>query len=132
LIVLDASVLIAHLRSTDAHHPIARAMLLEHAEEGFAVHRLTLAEVLVGAARKGRERELLEQLVTAGIEVTHPAPDEALELARLRAASGLKLPDCCVLSSALAERHGLATFDRALAAAARERGIRVLPATPAR
>jgi len=50
-----------------------------------------------------------------------------LRLAELRAASGLKLPDCCVLDIAISNHASLATFDDALAVAARRRDIAVLP-----
>jgi predicted nucleic acid-binding protein len=46
-------------------------------------------------------------------------------LAGLRAATGLKLPDCCVLLAAEQVGGGLGTFDDRLATAARERGVPV-------
>ena len=54
--------------------------------------------------------------------------DAAGQLAELRAHTGLKLPDCCVLLTA--ERHGpaeIATFDTRLARVAVERGLVVRP-----
>ncbi len=48
-----------------------------------------------------------------------------LRLAELRATTGLKLPGCCVLDVAIRHQARLATFDDALAAAARQRGVTV-------
>lgn len=53
---------------------------------------------------------------------------EPLRLARLRVNSRLKLPDCCVLSAAIATRSRIATFDGRLASAARELGLQVVTA----
>jgi hypothetical protein len=41
-------------------------------------------------------------------------------------ASRLKLPDCCVLDTALVSAAALATFDAALATAARQLNVAVL------
>lgn len=47
--------------------------------------------------------------------------------ATLRATTSLRLPDCCVLDTALTSAVPLATFDAALAQAARRLGVTVLP-----
>lgn len=127
MIILDASVLIAHLEVGDGHHARATDMLLENSHDEFASSAVTLAEVLVGALRAGRgdeARSALEELQvqTLGLD---PA---AWELARLRVATGLTLPDCCVLYAA--RNHAsvrLATFDVRLAAAAADLGIGLVP-----
>ena len=54
MIVLDASVIIAHLDGQDAHHRRATTVLAGAVAEGFGVSPLTLAEVLVGPTRAGR------------------------------------------------------------------------------
>lgn len=54
VIVVDASVLIAHFDAGDAHHERAETLLLAVADEPLAASPLTLAEVLVGPARAGR------------------------------------------------------------------------------
>lgn len=126
MIVLDAGVLIAHLASGD---PCADAALgiLDTAEE-LAIHSLSLAEVLVPPARAGQAEQLAAHLALIGIEVAPVHPNESLELAQLRAATQLKMPDCCPLM--LAERLDatLATFDQRLARAAKERGVPVVGA----
>lgn len=127
MIALDASVLIAHLGCRDAHHAAATAILLNAPAGTLLVHALTLAEVLVGGVRVGRGAAMRDDLRAAGIQVTPPDADEPLRLAELRATTGLKLPDCCVLDIAARHQASLATFDGVLAAAARRRGLAVLP-----
>lgn len=127
MIALDASTLIAHLSQRDSHHAAATEILLNAPPGTLLVHPLTLAEVLVGGVRVGRGAAMRDHLRAAGIHVTPLDADEPLRLAELRAASGLKLPDCCVLDVAVHQQASLATFDMALAAAARRRGVVVLP-----
>lgn len=125
MITLDASVVIAHLYPGDRHHKAATAYLRASADQGFLIHSLNLAEVLVGGARVGRGQEMLTDLEAIGIHVVDRHEGEPLRLANLRAASGLKLPDCCALDTALTTDSTLATFDDALAKAARQRHVTV-------
>lgn len=127
MIVLDASVVIAFLHASDAHHKQASALIESHAAGGFAMHRLTLAEVLVGASRAGRANQLYEDLTAIGVQTPDTMPLEALLLAELRATTGLKMPDCCVLAVARHESAPLATFDEQLTRAAEALGVRTLP-----
>jgi predicted nucleic acid-binding protein len=120
---LDASVLIAYLRRADAHHERAIELVLDAGE--LVAHPITLAEVLVGAVRRGRGEELVETLRGLGVRQATVDAGQPLRLAELRAASALKLPDCCVLDLAITERTALATFDGALAEAARLHGVEV-------
>lgn len=126
MIALDASVLIAHLDPADVHHVAATGILLDAAPGSMLVHTVTLAEVLVGAVKVGRGASLRDDLRAAGIEVAAHDADEPLRLAELRAGSGLKLPDCCVLDVAIRHHASLATFDDTLAAAARHHDVAVL------
>lgn len=87
------------------------------------VHTITLAEVLVGGVRIGHGASMLDDLRAAGIVVAPHDDSEPLRLAELRADSGLKLPDGCVLDVAIHHQASLATFDDALAAAARKRSV---------
>lgn len=127
MIVLDASVLIGHLNPNDTHHAAATDLLLNASPDSMLVHALTMAELLVGGVRIGRGAAMRDDLHAVGIEVAPRDPDEPLRLAELRASSGLKLPDCCVLDVALHHNASLATFDQALAEAARQRGVSILP-----
>ncbi|MCW4386314.1 type II toxin-antitoxin system VapC family toxin [Salinibacterium sp. SYSU T00001] len=126
MIVLDASVVIAFLDASDPHHERAVRMIESHAADGFAMHPLTLAEVLVGAVRIGRAARLLADLRVMGVRTHAPSEDEPLTLAELRADTGLKMPDCCVLTVATQQPGPLATFDDQLARAAAELGVAVL------
>lgn len=123
MIVLDTTVLIAHLDATDAHHDRASTLLLGVGDEPLAASPLSLAEVLVGPARAGqldRATAALHHLAVTRVGLDEHAP---VRLAVLRAGSSLKLPDCCVLLAAEQAHGAVATFDDRLAAAARERGF---------
>ncbi len=122
LTVLDASILLAHFDDTDAHAAAARAILGE--ADALAASTLTLAEVLVGAARVGRLDEQGEALAALMIEEVVIELGEASALARLRADTGLRMPDCCVLHAALSTgADALATRDQQLARAAAAHGF---------
>jgi predicted nucleic acid-binding protein len=125
VIALDASVLIAHLNPADPHHQAATDVLLAGTPGRMLVHTITLAEVLVGGVRVGQGAAMRDDLRAVGITVAPPDDGEPVRLAELRASSGLKLPDCCVLDVAIRHQASLATFDTALAAAAAERGVPV-------
>lgn len=127
MITLDASVVIAHLQPRDAHHAAATVYLREHADQLLLIHSLNLAEVLVGGVRAGRGQELLDDLHAIGLRVAVQHDGEPLRLAALRVETGLKLPDCCALDTALASESTLATFDERLARAARARHVKVDP-----
>lgn len=126
MIVLDASVLIGFIFDQDAHHAAAVALLRDEAGNAFGVSPVTLAEALVAPTRLGRvaaaERMLLEIGVT---EIPLPR-DAALQLAKLRVESGLKMPDCCVLLAAITSNGAVATFDNRFKSVATSRDIRVL------
>ena len=126
MIAIDASVVIALLDSGDAYHARAVSLMNSHAGDGFLIHAITLAEVLVGAARRGRGAQRLAELTAIGISVADSDPTEPLFLAELRATTSLALPDCCVLSVALRAETSIATFDARLGRAALEAGLRVV------
>src|SRR5690554_2582971 len=126
MIVLDASVIIAFLDASDPHHPQASALVNRYTS-GFRMHQLTIAEVLVGAFRKGRANQLYADLTAIGVRLQEPMQHEPLILAELRATTGLKMPDCCVLAVARHESALLATFDERLSQAASALGIQTLP-----
>lgn len=125
MIVLDAGVLIAHLDATDIHHEGAGALLRDAADEALRASPITLAEVLVGPARAGevdRATSVLQELDVASVPLLDDAP---VRLAMLRAGTGLKLPDCCVLLAAEQTRAAVATFDDRLADEATKRGLAI-------
>jgi predicted nucleic acid-binding protein len=123
VIVLDANVLIAHFAVRDAHSE--RALEILDTEEQLAIHPLTLAEVLTKPARDGREDHYRDRVAAIGIEQLRIPIEQPLALARLRATTPLKLPDCCVLAAAMETGASLATFDAILARVAPEHGVAV-------
>lgn len=124
MIVLDASVLIAYLSSSDVHH--SRAVdLIEgaiHTDRELLIHPVTLAEVLVLPIRQNRVEDVLIQLAEMGVSEVPFRPGSARALAGLRV-TGLKMPDCIVLLTALNHRAALATFDDRLGRAATDQGV---------
>lgn len=126
MIVVDASVLIAHFDSSDAHHDLAETLLLAAVGEPLAASPLTLAETLVGPARAGHLERATAALRQLGVRSVGLDDDAPSHLAMLRAGTGLKLPDCCVLLAAEQTQGAVATFDASLAAAVRDRGLAVL------
>jgi predicted nucleic acid-binding protein len=123
VIVLDASVLIAHFDTEDLHHDAATTLLADRADDKFVASPVTVAEVLVGPARAGAAERVAFAVRHLGVTVLPLTEDSPVQLALIRAATGLKLPDCCVLLAAEQTGAAVATFDAKLAAAARERGL---------
>jgi predicted nucleic acid-binding protein len=101
LIVLDASVVIAHLDSSDALHDAATSALLEHAEDDLRLPASAYAETLIDPTARGRLEEARERI--AAMELLVVPLDETIAE---RAASvrvrhrGLRLPDALVLATA--------------------------------
>jgi predicted nucleic acid-binding protein len=126
VIVLDANVLIAFLDGGDQHHAAAEQLLTQAIDEDLAVNSLTLAEVLVVPVRDGCLDRVLAALRALEVqELPFPA-DTALRLAQLRAATGLKMPDCCVILAAEAAAATVASFNERLAQTAEMRNLSVL------
>jgi len=127
VIVVDASVLIAHLDEDDALHARAEEALLRAADRPLACSPITLAEVLVGPARRDQldaARAAVTELEVKEISFGDDAP---VRLARLRADTGLKMPDCCVLLAAQdAKAETVLTFDDALARESERLGLRAV------
>lgn len=126
MIVLDASVLIGHLEVADALHERASTLLAELAGDAFGASPMTLAEMLVGPARRGALDTAETVLRHLGVVAVPFAADGARQLAVIRADTGLKLRDCCVVLAAEQVGAPIATFDQRLAAAARRRGLTVV------
>jgi predicted nucleic acid-binding protein len=128
VIVLDASVLIAHFDARDAQHERALKALASTGGEALGASVVTLAECLVGPARSGhldRARAALREL---GVEELGLAADSSSALAELRARTNLRLPDCCVLECARRGRASLLTFDDRLAKRAADVGVKLVTA----
>lgn len=124
MIVLDASVLIAHLDSTDRHHTKARKLLEANSSEPLGASPITLAETLVSPACAGRlanAEAALQQLEIQELPILEGAPGR---LAEMRAEVGLKMPDCCVLLAAQDHEGIVASFDAGLLSAAQKLGLK--------
>lgn len=117
MIVLDASVLIAHLGATDALHDRAVELLVDAADEQLAASPLTLAEVYVGPARAGKLARAQKALRDLDVTVVPFGDDAPERLATLRSTTGLRLPDCCLLYAAKSVSAEVATFDGRLRSA---------------
>lgn len=128
MITLDASLVIAYLHAQDPHHRAASEYLRGSAAAEWVIHSVNLAEVLEGGVQAGRGQEMLADLEGIGLRVADRPDGEPLRLANLRATTGLGLPDCCALDTALSTASTLATVDDGLADAARQRHVTVEPA----
>lgn len=125
VIVLDAGVLIGLLDSTDSHHTWARSLLTQTLDSDWAMSALTMAEVMVHPARAGKLDAFETGVAGLNIQVHELPPESAHELAKLRAQSGLKMPDVIVLQLAKKLGGEVATTDTSLAQCAANHGIRV-------
>ncbi|MGH3958662.1 type II toxin-antitoxin system VapC family toxin [Mycobacterium sp.] len=119
MIVLDASVLIAHFEPADVHHDRATGLLLAHQAENFAASVISLAEIYVGAARANRMADVERAIARLNVDAVPLPATAARRLAEIRAATNLKLPDCCVIHAAEQHNAAVATFDTGLADQAR-------------
>lgn len=123
MIALDAGVLIALFDANDAHHAAAEALFAANPTEPMTIGPINQAEVLVRAARENRDQKMLADLRALGIETTALPDDAGLRLARLRAHTGARMSDCCVLLTAEQTSARVATFDRRLVDAATSLGL---------
>ena len=118
MIILDASVLIGQLDGHDPHHKRARALLERSGTEPLGASAITLAETLVGPARAGRLEEANAALAQLGVRELALGEGAPARLAQLRADTGLKLPDCCVLAATQRFQGAVTSFDAELLGAA--------------
>lgn len=126
MIVVDASVLVAHLDEADAHHERASTLLLQAVASPVGASPITLVEALVGPAASNRLEEARAALRQLAVDEVALGADAPARLARLRAEVGVKLPDCCVLLAAQdVAADAILTFDARLASAAERLGIPV-------
>lgn len=127
-LTLDASVVIAHLNPEDQHHRRATGLLDDYADQRLWISTITLAEVLTGYARANALSTGENDVGALDAEEAGLPPDAASRLATLRAETGLKLPDCCVLLAAEQTGAAVASFDDRLRQEAERRGLAVVPA----
>jgi predicted nucleic acid-binding protein len=123
VIVLDASLLIAHLDQHDALHARATEHLLAAADEPFGISSITLAEILVAPTRTGQQTAAQAALGALDVTEIPLPPNAASRLASLRVDTSLRLPDCCVLLAAQDSGGTVLTFDDRLAREAGRLGL---------
>jgi predicted nucleic acid-binding protein len=126
VIVLDASVLIAHLDERDAHHERASRLLTDTGAEPLGASTISLAETLVGPTRAERLDDAVVALDRLGVTKLPLGTEAPVRLAHLRAKAGCRLPDCCVLLAAEEHDGTVASFDSALVDAANALGLSTL------
>ena len=125
-LALDASALIAHFDDGDTHHEQVRALLMRAIGQQLVASPITIAEVLVGPARTGQLDAAVNALGVLGVGTVDLGHDAPSRLARLRAKTGLKLPDCCVILAAQSAAAVVVTFDDRLANASKSLSLDVL------
>lgn len=122
--VADANVLIALLNRDDVHHE--RAARLTDTDDEIHVHPLTMAEVLTGYPDLEQRTATFDALTEAGFtDPAIPYDEEVSLLASIRVDDRLKMPDACVLATAIWRHEPLLTFDKKVAAAARRHELLV-------
>lgn len=128
--VLDANVVIGFLDRTNANHEQAVELLRECEGEPLGMHAVTIAEVLAGPAQLSRTaaQQVWAHIHDLGVTQLE-AVASPLEVAVMRATTGLPIPDCLVILSAgtPAAGNAILTFDTRLAAKARDLGHVVRP-----
>jgi predicted nucleic acid-binding protein len=129
VIVLDANVLIAAFDGSDLHHEWAISFLRDTVSEELMISTLTYAEILVAPIRAERLKDFRKGIDSLGFSIDGIASADAPEIARLRAETGLKMPDVIVLHAALKHDASLATADAVLSRKAAALGIAVFSPT---
>lgn len=119
-LVFDASVVIALLETKDPHHQAALRFYLDSMGETLYLASITYAEVLATPDKHNKLGFYVKNLANAGFEVMELSQKSAINLAKTRSRSGLKMPDACVLALAQEIGCSLVTADKQLAAAAKK------------
>ena len=117
-IILDSSVLIAFLNSSDSHHMAAKSAV-ESSHAIFRISILTVSEVLVKACQESEKRksDLLADLSKEFSPFFSFDLEVAVLAAAIRAKSSLRLPDAIISATATVNGATLWTCDAALAKA---------------
>jgi predicted nucleic acid-binding protein len=124
-LILDASVLIALLDTTDAHHErsvddVERA---DRAGRRLLVPASAYSEALVAFARADRIDDARQSVAAMGIEISPLTETIAERASELRARHDrLRLPDAIVLASAGCLGGELLSYDRRLSSLAGDPG----------
>jgi len=119
-IVLDANVVIALFDSKNVHHDEAVNLYLSSTSSSIHLSSLTYAEILTHPAGQNTLDEFVANLSSGGFEVEPISKELAIEIAKVRNETRLKMPDVCVLALAKSLDAELITADKALATRAKE------------
>jgi predicted nucleic acid-binding protein len=116
-LILDASVLIGLLDTTDAHHgrSVDEVEVADRAGRQLLIPASAYSETLVAFARAGRTRDAREAVAAMGIAImplTETIAERAAELRALH--ERLRLPDAIVLATAQEQGGELLSYDRRL------------------
>jgi predicted nucleic acid-binding protein len=120
-VVLDSSVLLGFLDTTDRHHDAALRVITDAVTAGdtVVIPASVLAEVLVGAARQGDEvRDAAERRLLDAVDRLQPVDREvAVRAADVRARHrAVRLPDALVIATGLVLDARVLTADKRWAA----------------
>jgi PIN domain nuclease of toxin-antitoxin system len=133
--VLDASAIVAFLLDEPAGAQVGDLLRQTPAP---SISAINLAEVIdrlvrVGGRDAEQVNDAIDLLIVGGLEILPFWLPHARQAATIRAdhydrtKSPLSLADCACLVTALSERAALATTDPALAQAAADLGVQVIP-----
>jgi predicted nucleic acid-binding protein len=114
-LVCDANVVIALFDANNVHHSEAIEIYLQSTGTPIYLSALTYAEILTQPAAQGKLDFFVKNLETGGFEVAEISKELAIEMSQVRAATGLKMPDVCVLALANYLGAELVTADQKLA-----------------
>lgn len=128
MLTIDANILIAWLSRKDASHALAVDILDSHEWDEFATSTMTLAEVLVRAARHGEYQDRLTAVTELGVHLIGVDGEAVRTMTHLTAEHGLRGPDAAVLAVAMRASSAIATLDKKLAAVARRLDFPVVDA----
>ena len=117
-VVLDSSVLIALLDSTDSHHGAVREKF-QGSEDQFEISVLTFTEAMTAPMMANpRSGERIRQAISTAIASVHSVTEEiAVKGAHVRVATGLKTVDTLISATATVGGAKLWTCDQKLAKA---------------
>ncbi|MBJ7280484.1 MAG: PIN domain-containing protein [Rhodoluna sp.] len=123
-IVFDANVVIALFDSKNVHHDEAVNIYLSSTSSSIHLSSLTYAEILTHPAGQNTLGAFVANLASGGFEVEPISKELAIEIAKVRNETRLKMPDVCVLALAKSLDAELITADRKLATRAKEYKVR--------
>lgn len=119
-IVFDANIVIALFDSKNKFHDQAVEVYFASTSSSIHLSALTYAEILTHPAGTKTLDKFVSHLSSGGFEVEPITADLAIEVAKIRNITRLKMPDACVVSLAQSLNCELVTADRTLAERARE------------